>query len=64
LTDSPDARLVSLERIGMHPRGFMRRGADAATARQLALRVGDRQVPGQANVIAFGAYPLDERLHR
>jgi DHA2 family multidrug resistance protein len=44
---------VSLERLGMLTRGFMGRGADAATARQLALRVIDRQVLGQANVIAF-----------
>jgi len=45
---------VSLERVGMLTRGFMSRGADAVTARQLALNVIDRQVLGQANVIAFG----------
>jgi DHA2 family multidrug resistance protein len=45
---------VSLERLGMLTRGFVSRGADPATARQLALGVIDRQVMGQANVIAFG----------
>jgi MFS transporter, DHA2 family, multidrug resistance protein len=45
---------VSVERMAMLTRGFMSRGADPATARQLALRVIDRQVLGQANVIAFG----------
>ena len=45
---------VSLERLGALTRGFMSRGTDAVTARQLALRVIDRQVLGQANVIAFG----------
>jgi DHA2 family multidrug resistance protein len=45
---------VSIERVSMLTRGFMSRGADAMTARQLALGVIDRQVLGQANVIAFG----------
>ena len=45
---------ISLERLAMLTRGFMGRGADPVTARQLALGVLDRQVMGQANVIAFG----------
>lgn len=44
----------SLERVALLTRGFTGRGADPATARQLALAVIDRQVLGQANVIAFG----------
>ena len=45
---------ISLERVALLTRGFTGRGADPATARQLALAVIDRQVLGQANVIAFG----------
>jgi len=45
---------LTLERLGMLTRGFMAHGSDAETARQLALSVIDRQLLGQANVIAFG----------
>ena len=45
---------LTLERLGMLTRGFMARGSDSETARRLALSVIDRQLAGQANVIAFG----------
>ena len=48
---------ISLERVALLTRGFPGR-ADPATARQLALAVIDRQVLGQANVIAFGKVHL------
>ncbi len=44
---------ISLERVAMLTRGFMGRGADQATARELAMATIDRQLLGQANVIAF-----------
>lgn len=45
---------IPLERVAMIARGFAGRGAEPGTAHQLALAVLDRQVLGQANVIAFG----------
>ena len=45
---------VSRERLAMIINGFMARGADPTTARQMALTALDRQVNGQASVIAFG----------
>jgi DHA2 family multidrug resistance protein len=44
---------VSRERIAMLTNGFMARGMDALSARQMALTALDRQLMGQANVIAF-----------
>ena len=44
---------TSLARVSMLSRGFAARGADAGTAHQLALATIDRQLLGQANVIAF-----------
>ena len=41
-------------RVDQMARGFMSRGVDAATAHQRALAVLDRQIAGQANVLAFG----------
>jgi DHA2 family multidrug resistance protein len=41
-------------RVEQMARAFMSRGADAATAHQQALAVLDRQILGQANVLAFG----------
>ena len=43
----------SLSRLMMLTRGFMSRGADAGTAAQRAYTVLDRQVFGQASVIAY-----------
>jgi DHA2 family multidrug resistance protein len=44
---------TSLARIEMLTRGMMARGADAWTARQQALTLLDRQLFGQASVIAY-----------
>jgi DHA2 family multidrug resistance protein len=44
---------TSLARIDMLTRGMMARGADAWTARQRALALLDRQLFGQASVIAY-----------
>jgi DHA2 family multidrug resistance protein len=44
---------TSAGRIEMIARGFMARGADAATAHQRALALLDRQLLGQASVIAY-----------
>ncbi len=44
---------VSLERVAMLTNGFLSRGTDPYTARKLALGIIDRQILGQANVIAF-----------
>jgi MFS transporter, DHA2 family, multidrug resistance protein len=44
---------TSLARIDMIARGMMARGADAATARQMALSVIDREMIGQASVLAY-----------
>jgi DHA2 family multidrug resistance protein len=43
----------SLSRLTMLTRGFMARGADAGTALQRAYTVLDREVFGQASVIAY-----------
>jgi DHA2 family multidrug resistance protein len=48
-TTDPDA----LARVGMLTRGMMSRGADALTAHQRALEILDRQLLGQASVIAY-----------
>jgi DHA2 family multidrug resistance protein len=40
-------------RLGMLTRGLMTRGADALTAQRQALAVVDRQIGGQASVLAF-----------
>jgi MFS transporter, DHA2 family, multidrug resistance protein len=45
---------MSLARVSALTRGFVSRGADAATAGRMALTAIDRQILGQANVIAFG----------
>jgi DHA2 family multidrug resistance protein len=45
---------VSLERVATVTRGFMARGMDAGSARQLAYATIDRQLAGQASVIGFG----------
>ncbi len=44
----------SLARISMLSHGFMARGADAGTALHRAYAVLDRQILGQASVIAYG----------
>ena len=44
---------TSVGRIEMIARGFMARGADVATAHQRALALLDRQLVGQASVIAY-----------
>jgi DHA2 family multidrug resistance protein len=44
---------VSLGRVEMMARGFIARGTDAATAHQRALALLDRQLLGQASVIAY-----------
>ena len=44
---------ASLGRIEMLTRGMMARGADQWTARQRALAIMDRQLFGQASVIAY-----------
>ncbi len=44
----------SLSRVATLTRGFMSRGADAATAHEQALSMLDRQITGQASVIAYG----------
>jgi DHA2 family multidrug resistance protein len=44
---------ISRERLSMLTNGFMSRGVDASSARQMALGALDRQINGQANVIAF-----------
>jgi DHA2 family multidrug resistance protein len=45
---------ASLARVAALTRGFIARGADAATAHQRALAILDRQIGGQASVIAYG----------
>ncbi len=45
---------ASLARVGMLTRGFMGRGADVGTAASRAYAVLDRQMFGQASVIAYG----------
>ena len=44
---------ISRERLSMLTNGFMSRGMDAQSARQMALTALDRQLMGHANVIAF-----------
>jgi DHA2 family multidrug resistance protein len=44
----------SLARVDMLTRGFVARGADAWTAHERALMILDRQLTGQASVIAYG----------
>ena len=44
----------SLSRVAMLARGFMARGADAGTALHRAYAVLDREILGQASVIAYG----------
>ncbi|HEU4564842.1 MAG TPA: DHA2 family efflux MFS transporter permease subunit [Gemmatimonadaceae bacterium] len=44
---------TSLGRLQMLSRGFMSRGADPWTARQQALTVLDREIAGQASVLAY-----------
>jgi DHA2 family multidrug resistance protein len=44
---------TSQQRIGMLTRAFLARGADLASARRAAMAVIDRQIMGQASVIAF-----------
>ncbi len=44
----------SLARVGLLVRGFVARGTDPATAQRLAYGAIDRQLAGQASVIAFG----------
>jgi DHA2 family multidrug resistance protein len=46
--------LATLARVDMLARGMMAKGADAWTARQRALALLDRQISGQASVIAYG----------
>jgi DHA2 family multidrug resistance protein len=43
----------SLDRVAMLARAFQSRGADAWTAHQRALAVIDRQIAGQASVVAY-----------
>jgi DHA2 family multidrug resistance protein len=43
----------SLARVSMLARGFAARGADAGTAMQRAYAVVDREILGQASVIAY-----------
>jgi DHA2 family multidrug resistance protein len=45
---------ISLGRVEMLARGFAAHGADVVTARARALAVIDRQLMGQASVIAYG----------
>ncbi|HEY9226914.1 MAG TPA: DHA2 family efflux MFS transporter permease subunit, partial [Gemmatimonadaceae bacterium] len=45
---------LSRERVEMLTRGMMARGADFATAHGRALQMIDRQIGGQASVIAYG----------
>jgi DHA2 family multidrug resistance protein len=45
---------VTLQRLATLTRGFVGRGIDPYTAKQQAIAMIDRQVLGQANVIAFG----------
>lgn len=45
---------ISLARIEMYTRGMVARGADVWTAHRRALALVDRQVMGQASVIAYG----------
>ncbi|MBI3569335.1 MAG: DHA2 family efflux MFS transporter permease subunit [Gemmatimonadetes bacterium] len=44
---------MSLQRVTMFTRAFIARGADPWTAHQRALAVVDRQIAGQASVIAY-----------
>jgi DHA2 family multidrug resistance protein len=45
---------IAMGRIDMLTKGMMAKGADAATAREQALRILDGQLYGQASVIAYG----------
>jgi DHA2 family multidrug resistance protein len=45
---------ASLARVAGLTRGFIAKGADAVTAHQRALAILDRQIGGQASVIAYG----------
>lgn len=45
---------VTLQRLAMLVRGLQSRGIDPYTAKAQAIAIIDRQVTGQANVIAFG----------
>ncbi len=44
---------ASLNRVAMLARAFQSRGADAWTAQQRALAIVDRQIAGQASIIAY-----------